>query len=83
MSTYKIRVHIEMIPSEEAPTTTPLKDPDGSLFFVLSESEAVNIDRCEQALLQTTFPSLRETLATHLSAMSKKKPVSSRGRGPW
>jgi len=50
MSTYKIRVHIEMLPCEEAPTTTPIKDSDGSLTFVLSESKAVKIDRCEQAL---------------------------------
>ncbi|GAK58158.1 hypothetical protein U27_05131 [Candidatus Vecturithrix granuli] len=83
MSTYKIRVHIEMIPCEESPMTTPIKEPDGSLSFVLSETDAVNIDRCEQALFQTTYPSLRETLATHLSAMSKKKLMSSRRRASW
>ena len=50
MSTYKVRVQIEMIPCDEPPTTTPIKDTDGSLSFVLSESDAVNIDACERAL---------------------------------
>jgi hypothetical protein len=76
MTTYKVRVQIEMIPCEDAPTKTPIKESDGSLSFVLSEVDAVNIDACEQALLQTTYPTLRETLATHLSEMAKKKPVS-------
>jgi hypothetical protein len=40
---------------------------------VLSEADALSIDACEQALLQTTYPTLRETLSTHLSAMAKKK----------
>ena len=73
MSTYKVRVQIEMIPCDEAPTTTPITESDGSLSLVLSEADAVNIDACEQALLQTTYPMLRETLATHLSEMSKQK----------
>jgi hypothetical protein len=76
MSTYKIRVQIEMIPCDEAPTREPVKEHDGSLSMVLSEADAINIDACEQALLQTTYPTLRETLSTHLSALSKKKPVS-------
>ncbi|MDY0095158.1 MAG: hypothetical protein RBT80_20900 [Candidatus Vecturithrix sp.] len=72
MSSYKIRVHIEMIPCEESPTTAPIQEADGRLSFVLSETDAVNIDACERALLQTTYPTLREALATHLSAMAKK-----------
>ena len=82
MSTYKIRVQIEMTPCHDAPTSEPVKERDGSLAIVLSEADAMNIDACEQALLQTTYPRLRETLATHLSAVSKKKPVSGRLRGP-
>ena len=76
MSAYKIRVQIEMIPCDDAPTSLPMTDHDGSLSLVLSEADAVNIDACEQALLQTTYPTLRNALSTHLSAMSKKKPVS-------
>ena len=76
MSTYKIRIQVDMIPCDEAPTSHPITHHDGSVSFVLSEADAVNIDACEQAVLQTTYPTLRKTLATHLSEMSKKKPVS-------
>jgi hypothetical protein len=76
MTRYKMRIHIEMIPCDDVPTRTPVKAEDGSVSIVLSEAEAMNIDACEQALLQTTYPTLRETLATHLSEVSKKKPVS-------
>ena len=81
MSQYKIRVQIEMIPCDDAPTHEPVKDHDGSLSIVLSEPDAINIDTCEQALLQTTYPRLRDALATHLSEVSKKKPLSSRRKG--
>ena len=88
MSQYKIRVQIEMIPCDEAPTSEPVKDHDGSLSIVLSEADAIKIDTCEQALLQTTYPRLREALATHLSEMSKKKASEQQGAGtlvknPW
>jgi hypothetical protein len=83
MSQYKIRVQIEMIPCDDAPRREPVKEHDGSLSIVLSETDAINIDACEQAFLQTTYPRLREALATHLSEVSKKKPPSSRGRGRW
>jgi len=76
MDRYKVRIHIEMIPCADAPTHAPVKAQDGSVSIVLSETEAMNIDACEQALLQTTYPTLRETLATHLSAVAKKKPVN-------
>ena len=74
MSQYKMRIHVEMIPCEEAPTHTPVKAEDGSISMVLSETDAISIDACEHALLQTTYPILRETLATHLSEIAKKKP---------
>jgi hypothetical protein len=76
MTRYKMRLQIEMIPCEDVPTSEPVKAHDGSVSIVLSETEAMNIDACEQALLQTTCPTLRETLATHLRAVAKKKPVS-------
>lgn len=76
MARYKMRIQIEMIPCEDVPTSEPVKAHAGSVSIVLSETDAMNIDACEQALLQTTYPTLRETLATHLSEVSKKKPVS-------
>lgn len=80
MSRYKMRIHVEMIPCDDTPTEKPVKADDGSVSFVLSEADAMRIDTCEKALLETTYPLLRETLASHLSAVAKKKPVSRRAR---
>lgn len=76
MTSYKLRIQVAMIPCDDTPTVEPVKAHDGSVAIVLSETDAMNIDACEQALLQTTYPALRETLATHLSEVSKKKPMN-------
>ena len=79
MAGYKMRIHVEMIPCDEAPTREPVTAQDGSVSLVLSETDAMNIDACEHALLQTTYPTLRETLAPHLSEVSKKSPGTPAG----
>jgi hypothetical protein len=61
MSSYKLQIQMKMIPCEESPTCEPVKARDGSISLVLSETGAMNIDACEQALLQTTYPMLRDT----------------------
>ena len=71
MPNYKMSIQIEMIPCDAVPTCKPVKQEDGSVCRILSETEAMNIDACEQALLQTTYPTLRDALATHLSELSK------------
>jgi hypothetical protein len=81
MTRYKLQIQMKMIPCDDMPTCEPVKAHDGSISIVLSETDAMNIDACEQALVQTTYPMLRETLATHLSDVSKKKPVSIYRRG--
>jgi hypothetical protein len=80
MSRYKMRIHVEMIPCDETPTENPVKADDGSVSLVLSEADAMSIDTCEKALLETTYPILRETLASHLSAVAQKKPASRRAQ---
>jgi hypothetical protein len=74
METYQLRVKIERMPCSESPTDTPVKQPDGSVQIILSEADALNIDTCEHTLLQTLYPTLRETLSTHFSDVSKKSP---------
>lgn len=73
MTSYKLQIQMTLIPCDESPMREPVKAHDGSVSLVLSETDAMNIDTCEQALLQTTYPLLRETFATHLSDVSKKK----------
>jgi len=73
MSTYKICVQITIMPCDEVPTQTPGQERNGSLSIVLSEDDAIKIDTCEQALLQTTYPMRRDALASHVSPVSKRK----------
>jgi hypothetical protein len=76
MATYQVRVKVEIGPCTEAPTEKPTKQQDGSFQITLTDTDAIRIDRGEQALVQTAYPTFREALSTHLSAMSKKKPMS-------
>ena len=79
MNAYKIRIHVEIVPTTERPHATPVHRDDGCVELVIPESEANNIDRCERRLLDTTHPVIRDALAGHLSALSQKKP-SPRGQ---
>ena len=71
---YKIKVHIEIVASEDAPQEVPQAISPGQFELVVTEAQALSIDDCEQALLQTNYPALRAALAQHLTALSKKKP---------
>lgn len=74
MNAYKIRINVEIVPTTELPNATPVHRDDGSVEVVIPESEASSIDLCERRLLDTSHPVLRDALARHLSALSKKKP---------
>lgn len=39
----------------------------------MESEQGCNIDKCEQALLQTNYPALRDALSAHLTQVSKKK----------
>ena len=82
METYQLRMKIELVPCTESPTSIPSKQADGSVHLPLSEADALNIDVCEQTVLQTLYPTLRETLAAHFSEVAKKKRVSTARRAP-
>jgi hypothetical protein len=73
---YKIKVHAEIVESEEEIQEEPLETSPGQFELVLDEDQALSIDDCEQALLRVNYPAVRAALAQHLTAMSKKKPVS-------
>ena len=54
---------------------------DGEFEMVLSDADACSIDKSEQAVLETTWPAMREALSQHLSAVSKKN--RRRAEWPW
>jgi len=49
---------------------------DGSFKLVFDHKDEFNIDRLENAALNTCYPALREALSTHLTKVSKKKPIN-------
>ena len=76
MSRYRISVEVKIEESEEAIDTNPVEQADGSFRLVVSDETASSIDECEQALLRTKYAAVRQAIALHLSAVSKKKPAS-------
>lgn len=72
MNAYKIRIHIDIVPTTDSPSVIPIQHDDGGIELVIPEVEASSIDLCERRLLETTHPMIRDALARHLSALSKK-----------
>jgi hypothetical protein len=74
---YRIRtqVVIEEVEGDEAEGTSEVcQQADGCFERMLSDADATSIDKAEQAILQTSWPAMRDALARHLSAVSQKKP---------
>ena len=77
MGKYKIKVKVELIEcnDDKEKEHDPTKQEDGSFTMTISESDAISIDKCENALLKTAHPTIREAISRHLSEVSKKKPL--------
>ncbi len=73
MANYKIKVKVELVKCDDAESQEPMNHEDGSFSMVIGESDAVSIDKCENALLRTAWPTIRGSLSSHLSEISKKK----------
>ena len=76
MSQYEISVEIKIQECEGSVDPNPVEQADGSFRLVMADNTASSIDDCEQALLRTNFAAVRQAVAAHLSALSKKKPTS-------
>ncbi len=73
MRNYKIKVKVEMVECDDAESNEPKNYEDGSFSMVIDENDALSIDKCENAVLRTAWPTIREALSCHLSKTSKKK----------
>ena len=77
MSNYEIVIKIDIQKTEKATSSDgAIKCADGSFRITLPEESAQSIDACENALLRTNFPALRDALASHLSSISKEEADS-------
>ena len=76
---YRVRTQIvvEEVDVEDVTSSGQAHElTDGSYEVLLSETDACNIDKSEQAILGSAWPAMRAALSRHLSAVSKKKPNS-------
>ncbi len=82
MSRHKISVTIQIEECEDTMDKNPVELAEGSYRLVISDKTASSIDECEQALLRTNYSAVRQTIAAHLTALSKKKPKNTPGNMP-
>lgn len=78
MGNYKIKVRVEIVECEEPVLDNPVKTDEGTFELNITPEQACSIDDCEQALLETNYPAIREAMAKHLTEISKKKRRSRR-----
>lgn len=74
MSDFKITVNVEIVESKDSVKTGPEKINDGKFSMTISEADSISIDNCEQAILQTAYPTIRNAISKHLEELSKKSP---------
>ncbi|MBU2431841.1 MAG: hypothetical protein KKH99_14195 [Proteobacteria bacterium] len=74
MGNYKIKVNVEIVECPESELSDPVKKKDGCFEMNISEETAISIDKCEKALLETNYESIRDAISTHLTEVSKKSP---------
>ncbi len=72
MMTYHVTMSIAITPSPDMLPCPVTELPDGRFQCAMSADEAANIDACEQAVLQTTYPALRQALATYCTTLSSR-----------
>ena len=73
MGKYKIRVKVELLECDGDKEHGVIKEDDGCFAMTITEQDAMNIDNCENALLRTAHPTIRDAISKHFSEVSKKK----------
>jgi len=73
---YRVRtqVVVEEVEGDVGEDAEVRRGADGSFELMLSADDATSIDKSEQAILATCWPAMRNALADHLQAVSKKRP---------
>lgn len=81
MSNYQIKVNIEIVESKDSLGNNPKKTKDGCFNITISEADAINIDKIENALLKTNYEAIRDAISRHLQKLSKKEAFEVKGNG--
>lgn len=75
MGNYKIEVNVKIVECPESELNDPVKKKDGCFEMNITEGEAISIDKCEKALLETNYEAIRDAISIHLTEVSKKKAL--------
>jgi hypothetical protein len=70
----ELSIRIEINETDALPTEEAIQDSAGAGRFVLGGDRSLDIDALESGLLRTTYPALRDALASHLANEVKKMP---------
>ena len=73
MKKYKIKVSVNLVECDEQTDITPIELDDGSYQYTIDDNVGESIDGCEIAVLNTAYPAIRDAIARHMEAISKKK----------
>ncbi|MDI6791978.1 MAG: hypothetical protein QME81_03805 [bacterium] len=53
VGSYKIKVNVEIVECPKSEPGAPIKKEDGCFEMNITERQAISIDKCEKALLET------------------------------
>jgi len=80
MGALMINVRIELAKcNKEVELDKLVKESDGSLGMAIDLNDAINIDKCESAVLNVIYPSIRSALTDHLSEVSEQLAIKQAG----
>ena len=68
-------VNVQIVESKDSVKAGLEKINDGKFSMTISGTDSISIDNCEQAVLATAYPAIRDAIAKHLEEESKKKPL--------
>ena len=80
MGSYKIKVNVELVECDTSEHNLT-KEMDGSFTMTINETDAISIDNCENSVLRTAHPAIREAISRHFSEISKKKLLEKQNQG--
>ena len=69
MGQYRVEVKVRVLECNETEEINPPRQEYDSFGIVISEADAESIDRCENAVLLTAYPAMRDALSKHLSGV--------------
>jgi len=80
MSALMINVKIDLAEChKEVELNSIAKNTDGSLSIAIDINDAINIDKCESAVLEVIYPCIRSVLTDHLTEFSQKIAIKQAG----